>query len=545
VEVHRKKVLGIVHCWLTKHESDFEDEEVASFLTSAVTTYSKQYPFCQWETISALIQREAVAMQPTDKVPSCNHEAIFLKAHDLIMTEKLLLSDLQAAFIAAIQYQIEFPLEKDDPLPTETPQFLLLMEGALRRWLPERHHTKQLPTRILEELKTLRGIPDNDAKHLYIKACLSSPRYGFRFFEVKHADDSKKKGVRTLGVGPRGIVVFDEKTQDSQQLHPIERIQSWSASAGFFIFTVVGLNMQAPADMQAFNFSTKRGEEISSFLSRHSQNATLQLKLIDQDLLLDLVETPICLPVPRWSPQIKSPSGTLASPPSSLSTTPSTSMETLPTVPSEVLAAIQPNLSVLQVTSVPEEMARQMTLIEHEYFRQIGLVDVLDYTSKRQSHSVGMEMIGKLIRHFNAMSSWVASELVTQEDDAARLTLLRNFINVARMCRKYNNFNGLMEIMSGLNSSAVQKLGGSWDELTGEELANFAELNALLSSNGNFAEYRHVLDSVSPPCLPFFGAYLTDVTFVGDGNADIIGDGKINYAKVFVLLFSFFLFLFF
>jgi len=31
------------------------------------------------------------------------------------------------------------------------------------------------------------------------------------------------------------------------------------------------------------------------------------------------------------------------------------------------------------------------------------------------------------------------------------------------MCRKHNNFNGLMEILSGLNSSAVRKLKETWE----------------------------------------------------------------------------------
>ena len=31
------------------------------------------------------------------------------------------------------------------------------------------------------------------------------------------------------------------------------------------------------------------------------------------------------------------------------------------------------------------------------------------------------------------------------------------------MCRKHNNYNGLMEVISGLNSSAARKLQETWD----------------------------------------------------------------------------------
>ena len=34
----------------------------------------------------------------------------------------------------------------------------------------------------------------------------------------------------------------------------------------------------------------------------------------------------------------------------------------------------------------------------------------------------------------------------------------------------------------------------------------------------NFSEYRKALHSATPPCIPFVGVYLTDLTFVHDGH---------------------------
>jgi hypothetical protein len=39
-----------------------------------------------------------------------------------------------------------------------------------------------------------------------------------------------------------------------------------------------------------------------------------------------------------------------------------------------------------------------------------------------------------------------------------------------------------------------------------------------MDSSKNFAEYRELLHSVNPPCVPFLGVYLTDLTFNEDGN---------------------------
>ena len=63
------------------------------------------------------------------------------------------------------------------------------------------------------------------------------------------------------------------------------------------------------------------------------------------------------------------------------------------------------------------------------------------------------------------------------------------------------------------------------------DLTSFQEFDQLMSSRGNYAEYRRTLQEVQGPCLPYFGIYLTDVTFAEDGNPDFLARGKINFTK--------------
>eukprot|EP01121_Diplochlamys_sp_Union-15-3_P013580 TRINITY_DN4238_c0_g1_i1.p1 TRINITY_DN4238_c0_g1~~TRINITY_DN4238_c0_g1_i1.p1 ORF type:complete len:124 (+),score=23.36 TRINITY_DN4238_c0_g1_i1:86-457(+) len=49
--------------------------------------------------------------------------------------------------------------------------------------------------------------------------------------------------------------------------------------------------------------------------------------------------------------------------------------------------------------------------------------------------------------------------------------------------------------------------------------------------------YRQTLAASNPPCVPFFGIYQTDLTFIEDGNADYlkVEDGRndiINFDKM-------------
>lgn len=80
------------------------------------------------------------------------------------------------------------------------------------------------------------------------------------------------------------------------------------------------------------------------------------------------------------------------------------------------------------------------------------------------------------------------------------------------------NYNGLMAVMSALNSSTITRLKRTWDALGGKSKATYGTLNKAVSHDRNYAAYRAALRKAQAPCLPFLGVYLTDVTFCHEGN---------------------------
>lgn len=56
-------------------------------------------------------------------------------------------------------------------------------------------------------------------------------------------------------------------------------------------------------------------------------------------------------------------------------------------------------------------------------------------------------------------------------------------------------------------------------------------MKAVFSSQLSYKEYRDKLHSISPPCVPYLGIYLTDMTFIEDGNLDSYPNGCINFTK--------------
>ena len=51
-----------------------------------------------------------------------------------------------------------------------------------------------------------------------------------------------------------------------------------------------------------------------------------------------------------------------------------------------------------------------------------------------------------------------------------------------------------------------------------------------MSREKNYQNFRQSLKNVSPPCIPYLGMYLTDLTFIEDGHKDLL-EGLINFVK--------------
>eukprot|EP01121_Diplochlamys_sp_Union-15-3_P015991 TRINITY_DN5365_c0_g1_i1.p2 TRINITY_DN5365_c0_g1~~TRINITY_DN5365_c0_g1_i1.p2 ORF type:complete len:177 (+),score=32.21 TRINITY_DN5365_c0_g1_i1:670-1200(+) len=94
-----------------------------------------------------------------------------------------------------------------------------------------------------------------------------------------------------------------------------------------------------------------------------------------------------------------------------------------------------------------------------------------------------------------------------------------------------------MAILSSLLNSAIHRLHQTWELLPPITLDLFHNLKDLMDGNageGNFADYREALRKTSPPCVPYLGLSLTDLTFLFDGNPYFVLDTKdiINFSKM-------------
>lgn len=181
------------------------------------------------------------------------------------------------------------------------------------------------------------------------------------------------------------------------------------------------------------------------------------------------------------------------------------------------------------------EFARQLTIIESKLYGKIKPIECLNKTWGKkvgENESDPAPNVKALILHSNQMTNWVAEMILAQMDVKKRVVVIKHFVSVADKCRTLNNFSTLTSIISALGTAPIARLKRTWDQVPARTNTTLEAMRKLMASTKNFGEYRETLHASNPPCIPFFGVYLTDLTFIEDGIPSIIKKTNlINFAK--------------
>lgn len=176
------------------------------------------------------------------------------------------------------------------------------------------------------------------------------------------------------------------------------------------------------------------------------------------------------------------------------------------------------------------DVAKQMTMLEFELFQKIQPKECMNQSWSKSNKEERAPNICSMINRFNLITKWCGTEIVKTTDLKKRARILKKLIKIAKGCQDLNNLNGVFEIVSGITCASIFRLQKTWDCLDTKHLEIFKDLQALVSRDGNFKRLRELVSVINPPCIPYIGLYLSDLTFIDDGNPDLL-NGKINFIK--------------
>ncbi|KAI1811124.1 ras GEF [Poronia punctata] len=202
-------------------------------------------------------------------------------------------------------------------------------------------------------------------------------------------------------------------------------------------------------------------------------------------------------------------------------------------IPTPIMPKNMKRLKFLDIDGT--EFARQLTIIESKLYAKIKPTECLNKTWQKKVKEGEPEPapnVKALILHSNQMTNWVAEMILSQMDVKKRVGVIKHYVSVADKCRALNNFSTLTSIISALGTAPIARLKRTWDQVPARTNSTLESMRKLMASTKNFGEYREALHAANPPCIPFFGVYLTDLTFIEDGIPSIMKKtNMINFAK--------------
>ncbi|TMS36000.1 hypothetical protein L596_003273 [Steinernema carpocapsae] len=160
-------------------------------------------------------------------------------------------------------------------------------------------------------------------------------------------------------------------------------------------------------------------------------------------------------------------------------------------------------------------IARQMTFLDSELFQRIEPAEMLWWS--REQDEKKSPNLAAFTEHFNNVSYWVRSLVILQATQKEREKYFLKFVKVMKHLRKMGNFNSYLAILSALDSGPIRRL--DWSKTVQDHLK---EHISVMDSSHSFKNYRSLLAETKPPCLPYIGLVLQDLTFVHVGNTDYL-----------------------
>ena len=173
------------------------------------------------------------------------------------------------------------------------------------------------------------------------------------------------------------------------------------------------------------------------------------------------------------------------------------------------------------LTYHPIEFARQLTLLDFQYYRAVKPSELVDLAWMKKEKNERSPNLMRMIRHTTNFTNYLKKLIVETENLEERIAVVNRMLEIMLVLKEQNNFNGMLAISACMESSSIHRLTATKEGIRRELKSAMEEANSLVVDN-HATLYWKRLREINPPCVPFFGTHLNIITFLETGNPDFL-----------------------
>ncbi|XP_026177193.1 RAS guanyl-releasing protein 2 isoform X2 [Mastacembelus armatus] len=158
------------------------------------------------------------------------------------------------------------------------------------------------------------------------------------------------------------------------------------------------------------------------------------------------------------------------------------------------------------------ELAEHLTYLEYKSFCKILFQDYHSFVM--HGCTVDNPILERFITLFNSVSQWIQLMVLSKPTAPQRAAVITHFIRVAQKLLQLQNFNTLMAVVGGLSNSSISRLKDTQAHISTETNKVFNSLIELVTSCGNYSQYRKRFSECCGFRFPILGVHLKDLIAV-------------------------------